>query len=81
MNTAKALIAGLAVTLGLLAVTYGLEGLAQVAGPEEVELHSEETETGGEDEAEDIELGDEQDNEDEAHDEGSEGTAGSEEDH
>ena len=67
MTTAKALIAGLAVTLGLLAATYGLEAIAQAAGPEEEEeLHSEETETHGEDEAEDIELGDEQDNEDEA---------------
>ncbi len=66
MTTAKALIAGLAVTLGLLAATYGLEAIAQAAGPEEEELHSEETETHGEDEAEDIELGDEQDNEAEA---------------
>ena len=73
MNTAKALIAGLAVTLGLLAVTYGLEGLAQVAGPEEVEVHSEEGETHGEEEAEEIELGDEQDNEDEASEEDHEG--------
>jgi hypothetical protein len=67
MNTGKALIAGLAVTIGLLAASYGFEGIAQLAGPEEEEeVHSEETETHGEDEAEDIELGDEQDAEDEA---------------
>ena len=66
MTSVKALIAAAAVTLGLLAATFGLEALAQAAGPEEVELHSEESETAGEDEAEDIELGDEQDNEDEA---------------
>ncbi len=66
MNTGKAVIAGLVVTVGLLAISYGFEGLAQIAGPEEVELHSEETETHAEDEAEEIELGDEQDAEDEA---------------
>lgn len=66
MTTAKALVAGLAVTLGLLAVSYGLEGIAQLAGPEEVEVHSEESETHAEEEAEEIELGDEEDNEEEA---------------
>ncbi len=67
MNTGKAVIAGLVVTIGLLAASYGFEGIAQLAGPEEEEeVHSEETETHGEDEAEEIELGDEQDAEDEA---------------
>lgn len=67
MNTGKAIIAGLAVTIGLLAFSYGFEGLAQLAGPEEEEeVHSEETDTAGEEEAEEIELGDEQDAEDEA---------------
>ena len=37
MNTPKALIAGLVVTLGLLAATFGLEAVAQLAGPEEIE--------------------------------------------
>lgn len=37
MNTPKALIAGLVVTLGLLAATFGLEAVAQVAGPEEIQ--------------------------------------------
>ncbi len=65
MNTPKAIIAGLVVTVGLLAASFGLEGLAQIAGPEEEELHSEETETQAEDEADDVELGGEQDDEDE----------------
>lgn len=37
MNTGKAVIAGLVVTIGLLAATFGFEAIAQVAGPEEVE--------------------------------------------
>lgn len=42
MDTGKAFIAGLVITIGLLAVSYGIEGVAQLAGPEEVEVHAEE---------------------------------------
>lgn len=68
MNTAKALVAGLVVTFGLLAASYGFEALAQVAGPEEIEEeHTEELDEGEEeadpeqdgatDESDDVELG------------------------
>jgi hypothetical protein len=58
MNTGKALIAGIVVTLALLAFSYGAEGLSQLAGPEEQEevVESEESETVGEDEADDVEV-------------------------
>lgn len=68
MNTAKALVAGLVVTIGLLAATFGLEAVAQLAGPEEIEEeHTEELDEGTDeadpeadgavDEADDVELG------------------------
>lgn len=44
MSTGKAVIAGLVVTVGLLVISYGFEGIAQLAGPEEVEVKSEESE-------------------------------------
>lgn len=68
MNTAKALVAGLVVTGALLAATFGLEAVAQAFGPEEIEEeHTEELDEGEEegdleedgnvDEADDVELG------------------------
>lgn len=72
MNTAKALIAGLVVTVGLLAATFGLEAMAQLVGdfPEEEETFDLDEEEGGEgtgegddedpDEGDDIDLTDEE---------------------
>ena len=37
MNTAKALIAAVVVTVGLLASSFAFEGIAQLLGPEEEE--------------------------------------------
>jgi hypothetical protein len=61
MNTAKAAIAGVIVTLALLASTFALEGVAQVLGPEEeehveAEEHADEGEAGNEPEADDVDL-------------------------
>jgi hypothetical protein len=69
MNTAKALIAGVVVTVGLLASSYAFEAVAQVLGPEEEEHveddeHAEEGEAGNEPEADEVDLdGDEHDEE------------------
>lgn len=68
METGKALIAGLVVTGGLLAATFGLEAIAQVAGPEEIEEENTEEldegedeedleQDGATDESDDVELG------------------------
>ncbi|CAA9250176.1 MAG: hypothetical protein AVDCRST_MAG20-2094 [uncultured Acidimicrobiales bacterium] len=68
MNTPKAILAGLVVTGALLAATFGLEAVAQAFGPEEIEEeHTEELDEGEHeddpeadgnvDEADDVELG------------------------
>lgn len=55
MSTGKAVIAGLVVTIGLLVASYGFEGIAQLAGPEEVEVKS------GESDDHDVESDDHED--------------------
>ena len=61
MNTAKAVIAGVVITVGLLASSFVFEGVAQVFGPEEEEHveddeHADEGEAGNEPEADEVDL-------------------------
>jgi predicted phage tail protein len=68
MNTAKALIAGVVVTVGLLASSFAFEGVAQLLGPEEEEhveddAHADEGEAGDEPEADEVDLGGDEDGE------------------